>query len=92
MLQVQNTQKFWYEKFNLDTLIAYAIKPKILDADAYTLDFYFRWFRLKEEFKLSLTSFTSSQLSSANNFLSCSPNVLSNHGQRSIVSITAYVS
>jgi hypothetical protein len=50
MLQVQNTQKFWYEKFNLDTLIAYAIKPKILDADAYTLDFYFRWFRLKEEF------------------------------------------
>jgi hypothetical protein len=51
MLQVQNTQKFWYEKFNLDTLIAYAIKPKILDADAdaYTLDFYFRWFRLKEE-------------------------------------------
>jgi hypothetical protein len=31
-------------------------------------------------------------ISSANNFLSCSPNVLSNHGQRSIVSITAYVS
>lgn len=69
-------------------LKVYAIQPHQIH-DAYIINSYFRWFRLKEEFQLSLASFTAFFCDKHSILLS---KVLSDHGQRSFVSIiTAFV-
>jgi len=68
-------------------LKVYAIQPHQIH-DAYIINSYFRWFRLKEEFQLSPASFTAFFCDKHSILLS---KVLSDHGQRSFVSITAFV-